>query len=297
MATPRSTSKRNTTTAAKAKAAATAEVENTATEATQASTEVEKQQDAEVVVQTETQAPVGTESNSETTDETVSQDADADEDQADDDEQLKDEVKPEKVEIVNLVSTTTAQQETRPNPVIDLGNGVVLKKAAGEDEGVRNQTLEGFLISKYNLHPDQYTDALKRTIRGFETYHKNMNKRVPVSLAEAAKHQTSWLRTVTGALDASSGEANVCFDVILHLAYRHSDDLFDDRLACRGFNEMAPVSRDLFTLLQTIIVNAANPRTRARYINNQLNKEALGRAIRSENQRRNLLAFLASVVE
>lgn len=178
--------------------------------------------------------------------------------------------------------------------VKDLGNGITLTKPA--DEGVRNQTLEGFLESKYGLRPEQYSEYLKRTIRGFEQYHANMNKRVPVSLEEAARHQASWFRTVAGALDSTTGDSMICFDVILHLAYRHCDDLFNERLASRAFHLLPQNIRDVFTVYQTIIVNAADARTRHRYIKKNLSLDALGAAIKSDNQRANLLAYLSSQI-
>lgn len=178
--------------------------------------------------------------------------------------------------------------------VQDLGNGITLTKPAAE--GVRNQTLEGFLESKYGLRPENYSEYLKRTIRGFEQYHANMNSRVPVSLEEAARHQASWYRTVAGALDSTAGDSMICFDAILHLAYRHCDDLFSDRLACRAYHLLPQNIRDVFTVYQTVIVNAANPRTRQRYIKNSLSLDALGAAINSDNQRSNLINYLSSQI-
>lgn len=280
MANPRTTkTTRNTGTAAARAKAAAVEAEKAIAEKEAAETTA-----TEETQTTETQASVETQVADETTtkdDETS--DADTEGTDESEEEVSQDEAKNETLE----------QPKAAPTESKDLGNGVVLKTPL--DEGVRNQTLEGFLRSKYGLEPENYSEALKRTIRGFETYHANMNARVPVGLEEAAKHQTAWLRTVAGALDAAASDSVICFDVILHLAYRHLDDLFSDRLACRAFNLMPASSRDLFTLYQTIIVNAANPRNRARYIKTQLNLTSVGNAIRSENQRRNLLSFLSAV--
>jgi hypothetical protein len=161
---------------------------------------------------------------------------------------------------------------------------------------VRNETLEGFIKSKYKLDPEQYTPTLKRTIRGFEQYHKNMNARCPVTLEEAAKHQMAWYRTVTGALDSQVGDSTMCFDVILHLANRHSDDLFTDRLACRAFNLLNDGIRDQFNLFQTIIVNAANPRKRSTYFSKSISLPGIERTVTSQNQRTNLLAYISQAI-
>lgn len=203
-------------------------------------------------------------------------------------------VKPAAKTIAELAADKEVFAETKT----DLGNGVVIKSRSGDGNvsTVRSETLEKFLLTKYGLNEDSYSPSLKRTIRGFETYHMSMNSRAPVTLDEAAKHQGNWFRIVAGALDGELGDSTVCFDTILYLAARHADDLFNDRLACRGFNLLGDVIRDQFNLYQSIIVNAANPRTRAHYVKNQLNLDAVSRTIRSDNQRRNLLAYLSSVV-
>lgn len=180
----------------------------------------------------------------------------------------------------------------------DLGNGVSLVAKANHPamkEGARVETLERFIVAKYGLEPEDYSDTLKRTIRGFEQYHMNMNSRAPVTLEEAAKHQSAWFRVVAGALDSQIGDSAMCFDVILYLANQHEDDLFNARLACRAFNLLSDVQRDQFNLFQTVILGAANPRTRSRYVKTQLNIDAVGKQVRSANQRRNLLAYLASI--
>lgn len=283
MANPRTTkTTRGTGTAAARAKAAAVEAEKAIAEKEAADKAAVEETKTET---TEVQALAATQSADEVSQDSTADDADVEGDD-ESEEASEEEVKDETPE-------TPEQPKVAPTEDKDLGNGVVLKTPV--DEGVRNQTLEGFLLSKYNLTPENYSEALKRTIRGFETYHANMNARVPVQLEEAAKHQAAWLRTIAGALDGAASDSNICFDVILHLAYRHQDDLFSDRLACRAFNLMPASSRDLFTLYQTIIVNAANPRNRVRYIKSQLNLTSVGNAIRSENQRRNLLSFLSAV--
>lgn len=204
--------------------------------------------------------------------------------------------------LVNPVAKSVAElakgDKAFADKTVDLGNGVTLTAKTNHpavNPEVRAESLEKFIQSKYGLAPEAYPESLNRTIRGFKQYHMNMNSRAPVSLEEAAKHQSSWFRIVAGALDSQLGESGMCFDVILYLANRHVDDLFNERLACRAFNLLSDVVRDQFNLYQTIILGAANPRTRSRYIKTQLNLDAVSKVIRSDNQRRNLLAFLSSI--
>lgn len=182
--------------------------------------------------------------------------------------------------------------ETAPTDVVSKETKPVTLLSKGAPTGPL--TIEGFLKSKYNLEPENYTDTLKRVIRGFQGYFAVMNARCPVDLVSAAKHQTAWLRVILDALEAPTAEAVMCFDVILFVAHQNRNDLFSDRLACRAFNLMSDSTRNLFLALQTLIINAADARKRKKYITEQVRLETITAQLRTDNQKTNLMAYFAN---
>lgn len=207
------------------------------------------------------------------------------------------------VETPEVVAPQQTEVEAEPKPEVvittpdaevkTLAKGVTISTPASASPETKAVTIEGFIKNKYNLDPENYTDTLKRVIRGFNAYNSVMNARCPVDLTSAAKHQERWLRVILDALEAPTADSIMCFDAILFLANHNRETLFNDRLACRAFNLMSDQIRDLFLALQTLITNAANPRTRAKYIKEQVRLDKITSLLRSDNQKTNLQAYFA----
>lgn len=160
---------------------------------------------------------------------------------------------------------------------------------------VDSGTPEEFIRNKYHLNPEQYSSKLKLIVHGIETYIQNMRSGPIVTPQEGVRHQLAWLRTVLAALDGNYDEASVCFDVILYMASKYRNDLFNARLSCRFFNLMQEGTQRTFLSLQKDIIGAADPRGRKAFLANT-NIELTAQRIESPSGRANYLMFFSNQV-
>lgn len=128
----------------------------------------------------------------------------------------------------------------------------------------KNPTVEGFLLRKYSLTEEDYSKRLKSVVRDMSTYIAAMNMAAPVDKETGKKHQFRLLQTIRTALDTKDyAEAAVCYDALLFMVARNLDTTFNERLICRFIYQLSERDQIIFSNLVNIIINTANPRTRA----------------------------------
>jgi hypothetical protein len=154
-------------------------------------------------------------------------------------------------------------------------------------------SLEEYLEGKYKLTTDALTPRSKMLIGRITTYIDAMKSGVPVNQADAIKNQTIFLQTMQGILESNSKDAQLCWDVLLFLANKHSHDLFNERLACRYYNGLPDAAQHRFLALMSLVVATANIRNRVKALRDYP-IEAVLKRLPTEKQKLNLSAYYAS---
>lgn len=170
-----------------------------------------------------------------------------------------------------------------------IGRGVRITRKVD----VVKLTLEEYLKGRYNTTLDALTPRSKMMIKRIEDYIAALGMRVPQSVAKITEHQAGFLQTAMGILGSESNDALLCWDVLLFLANKNAENLFNTKQACQHYHTLPTDKQQPFLNLMTLIVETANIRNRATFLKNSVigNYTAV---LKDEKQRANLAAYYAS---
>ena len=170
-----------------------------------------------------------------------------------------------------------------------IGRGVRITRKVD----VVKLTLEEYLKGRYNTTLDALTPRSKMMIKRIEDYIEALGGRIPQSVAKITEHQTGFLQTTLGILGSESNDALLCWDILLFLAYKNAENLFNGKKACQHYHTLATDKQQQFLGLMTLIVETANIRNRASFLRNSDLKNYTA-MLTNEKQRANLAAYYAS---
>lgn len=172
-----------------------------------------------------------------------------------------------------------------------IGRGITLTPAK---KGVQ-VTLEDYIQRKYSLTPENYSSRVKMLLGRIEQYIKDMREGQLVNREAMIKNQGMFLQTLLGVLDSEPTDALVAWDMVLFMAKKHRDDLFNDRSAMRFYNHLPEANQRLFLSLMTLILGTADTRLRVNTLKT-FPLESVTVLLRNEKQKSNLIAFYAANV-
>ena len=156
-------------------------------------------------------------------------------------------------------------------------------------------SLDEFIQGKYKTTRDQFSKRVEMLLGRLEKYIESMHSRAMNTPDNITKQQGAFLQTVLGILDSDPQDAMLCWDILMFLAAKHEHDLFNDRMACRLYNNLPVAQQQPFLSLMTLVVNTANVRNRATYLRT-CNLSTITPLLSNEKQRANLAAYYASNV-
>lgn len=157
-------------------------------------------------------------------------------------------------------------------------------------------TLEGFIKMKYHLNPEQYDSSTKAIIRGLETYISKMGFNCMVDKEEGVRQQMAFYQLLRAALDIPhTSMAIMNYDILLFGVSLNLDTVFNERLAGRFVNQLPENLQQSFLDMMVLIINTANPRTRARGLKIVDLQKLIDRAPKG-NFSTNLLAYYSNNV-
>lgn len=154
-------------------------------------------------------------------------------------------------------------------------------------------TLDEFIKGKYNTTRDTFSRRVEMLLGRIEKYIETMHARAINTPESITKQQSAFLQTVLGILDSEPQDALLCWDILMFLAAKHEPELFNDRMACRFYNNLPVAQQQPFLSLMTLVVNTANIRNRATYLRT-CNLATITPQLSSERQRSNLAAYYAA---
>ena len=154
-------------------------------------------------------------------------------------------------------------------------------------------TLDEFIKGKYNTTRDTFSRRVEMLLGRIEKYIETMHARAINTPDSITKQQSAFLQTVLGILDSEPQDALLCWDILMFLAAKHEPELFNDRMACRFYNNLPVAQQQPFLSLMTLVVNTANIRNRASFLKNSVitNYTAV---LTDDKQRANLAAYYAA---
>lgn len=170
-----------------------------------------------------------------------------------------------------------------------IGSGVRITRPVE----VVKYTLDEYLEARYKMTREGLSPRAQMMVKRVEDYIEALGGRVPQSVAKITEHQTGFLQTTLGILGSESNDALLCWDILLFLAYKNAENLFNGKKACQHYHTLATDKQQQFLGLMTLIVETANIRNRASFLRNSDLKNYTA-MLTNEKQRANLAAYYAS---
>ena len=173
--------------------------------------------------------------------------------------------------------------------VEQIGRGVRITRPVD----IVTLTLDDYLQQRYLRTREDLSSRAKMLIGRVEKYIEALGGRQPQSIPEITTLQGNFLQTVLGILSSPSADALMCWDVLLFLANKNAENLFNIKKASQHYHTL-PTERQIpFLNLMTLVVETANIRNRATFLKNSViaNYTAI---LKDDIQRTNLAAYYAA---
>ncbi len=154
-------------------------------------------------------------------------------------------------------------------------------------------TVDEFLLNKYKVTRADLPSRAQMLIGRLENYVKDAMPNIATTEAMVVKAQNQFYLTVLGILDSEPAIALQVWDVLMFIAAKYENELFNDRTACRFYNGIAIDKQRAFLALMTLIIGTANIRKRERTLRT-VKLETVSAVLDNERARTNLAAYYAS---
>ena len=170
-----------------------------------------------------------------------------------------------------------------------IGRGVKLSKPLDKS----TLQLEDFLKRRYNIVEADLNTRCKMLVGRIQQYIEEMRDGKMSTQDGVVRSQGAFLQTMLGILDSEPTDAILCWDILLFLANKHEDDLFNDRRAMRFYNRLPEANQRLFLSLMTLVLGTASPRKRVQTLKTYP-IETVNVLLKNERQRTNLSGYYAA---
>lgn len=154
-------------------------------------------------------------------------------------------------------------------------------------------TVDEYLNNKYQMTRDTLDPRSKMLLSRIEKYIEEVNPTALTTAKAIVKAQDGFLNTVTGILESPANQALLMWDLLMFIAAKYEHEIFNDRVACRFYNELTPDRQRAFLALMTLIISTANVRKRASALRT-IPLSTITVHLRTELARTNLAAYYAT---
>lgn len=156
-------------------------------------------------------------------------------------------------------------------------------------------TLDMFLDRKYGTTLNDLSTRANSLINRFLKYVDEMHPLKPNTRENTAKLQSQFLLIAQGILDSESpADAMLCWDVLLFVALKNRDLVFNEKNACRHYNVMPQAQQQSFLHLMTLVLTTMDIRTRKAALRTKPLETVY--PFLNEKQKTNLTAYYAKNV-
>lgn len=154
-------------------------------------------------------------------------------------------------------------------------------------------TVDEYLNKKYNLSRETLDARSVMLLTRIEKYIEEVNPNTLTTMKAVVKAQDGFLNTVTGILESPPNQALLMWDLLMFIAAKYEHEVFNDRVACRFYNELSPERQRAFLSLMTLIISTANVRKRAAALRS-IPMSSVTVHLRTDLARTNLAAYYAT---
>ncbi len=180
---------------------------------------------------------------------------------------------------------------TQPKATTTIGKNVRLTIPVNTP----TSSLDDFILNKYKVKREELPSRAQMLIGRIESYVKDVMPNVVNTEATIVKAQNQFLLTILGILESEPNTALQVWDILMFVAAKYENEIFNDRTACRFYNGMPAEKQRTFLALMTLIIGTANIRKRQLTLRT-IRLESICDVINSEKARTNLAAYYATNV-